>query len=79
MNIAMSKTENKREDASENISLHLKNIYEDRELEEEATTEDFSIVRTGFKVGKISVVKDFLTTAVVEFNVMGKCHNRKAT
>lgn len=29
----------------DNISLHLKNIYKDNELDEEATTEDFSVVR----------------------------------
>jgi prophage maintenance system killer protein len=30
---------------TDNISLHLKNIYADRELQEPATTEDFSVVR----------------------------------
>ncbi len=31
--------------SSDNISLHLKNIYNDQELQDEATTEDFSVVR----------------------------------
>ena len=31
--------------SADNISLHLKNIYEDGELEREATTEKFSVVR----------------------------------
>lgn len=31
--------------STDNISLHLKNIYADEELEEPATTEDFSVVR----------------------------------
>lgn len=31
--------------SSDNISLHLKNIYKERELLEAATTEDFSVVR----------------------------------
>ncbi|MCW8918370.1 MAG: hypothetical protein OQL08_06095 [Gammaproteobacteria bacterium] len=31
--------------STDNISLHLKNIYSDNELEESATTEDFSVVR----------------------------------
>ena len=31
--------------SSDNISLHLKNIYKDRELDESTTTEDFSVVR----------------------------------
>ncbi len=31
--------------SANNISLHLKNIFEDKELEEMATAEDFSVVR----------------------------------
>ena len=31
--------------SSDNISLHLKNIYKDDERQEAATTEDFSVVR----------------------------------
>lgn len=31
--------------STDNISLHLKNIYADQELGEPATTEDFSVVR----------------------------------
>lgn len=30
---------------SDNISLHLKNIYQDGELQENATAEDFSVVQ----------------------------------
>ena len=30
--------------SSDNISLHLKNIFSDQELQEQATTEDFSVV-----------------------------------
>ena len=30
----------------DNISLHLKNIYAEDELQEKATTEDFSVVQT---------------------------------
>lgn len=33
------------ETSSDNISLHLKNIYRDGELSEKATTEDYSVVR----------------------------------
>lgn len=33
------------ETSSDNISLHLKNIYQERELQEQPTTEDFSVVR----------------------------------
>lgn len=31
--------------SSDNISLHLKNIYRDKELDEQATTEEFSVVQ----------------------------------
>lgn len=31
--------------SSDNISLHLKNIYKEEELGEGATTEEFSVVR----------------------------------
>ena len=31
--------------STDNISLHLKNIFADGEMTEEATTEDFSVVR----------------------------------
>ena len=31
--------------STDNISLHLKNIFADGEMAEEATTEDFSVVR----------------------------------
>lgn len=31
--------------SSDNVSLHLKNIYEEGELDQKATTEDFSVVR----------------------------------
>ena len=31
--------------SSDNISLHLKNIYKEKELDEKATTEDFSVVQ----------------------------------
>jgi hypothetical protein len=33
------------ETSSDNIGLHLKNIYAEGELDEEATTEDYSVVR----------------------------------
>ena len=32
--------------STDNIGLHLKNIFADNELHEEATTEDFSVVRS---------------------------------
>jgi hypothetical protein len=32
--------------SADNISLHLKNIYQEKELDENSTTEDFSVVQT---------------------------------
>ena len=32
--------------SADNISLHLKNIYKEKELDENSTTEDFSVVQT---------------------------------
>ena len=34
------------ETSTDNVSLHLNNVFSARELEREATTEDFSVVRT---------------------------------
>lgn len=33
------------ETSTDNVSLHLKNIYKEKELDEDSTTEDFSVVR----------------------------------
>ncbi len=33
--------------SSDNVDLHLKNIYDEEELQESATTEDYSVVRQG--------------------------------
>ena len=51
--------------SADNISLHLKNIYETRELSEESTTEDFSVVQIegGRKVTR--TVKHYSLEAVI--------------
>ncbi len=41
--------------SADNISLHLKNIYKDKELDESATTEDFSVVQ---KEGRRDVTRN---------------------
>ena len=41
--------------SSDNVSLHLKNIYDDEELYENSTTEDFSVVQ---KEGNRSVKRN---------------------
>jgi hypothetical protein len=33
------------ETSTDNVSLHLKNIYKEKELDEDSTTKDFSVVR----------------------------------
>lgn len=40
--------------SADNISLHLKNIYQSGELAEEATAEDFSVVQ---KEGRRNVIR----------------------
>ena len=37
------------ETSTDNVSLHLKNIYKEKELDEKSTTEDFSVVRQEVK------------------------------
>ena len=44
--------------STDNIGLHLKNIYADRELEEKATTEESSVVQQ-----EDSVIRNFRITA----------------
>ena len=51
--------------SSDNVSLHLKNIYKEKELDENSTTEDFSVVR---KEGNRSVkrkIKHYNLDAVI--------------
>lgn len=46
--------------SADNVYLHLKNIYKGKELDEAATTEDFSVVQTEgnqFLTGKYSALR----------------------
>lgn len=47
------------ETSSDNISLHLKNIYKEKELTKNSTVEDFSVVR---QEGGRSVKRNIKTT-----------------
>jgi len=38
---------------ADNISLHLENIYKEKELDENSTTEGFSVVQNEDKMGKL--------------------------
>ena len=40
--------------SSDNVGLHLKNIYADGELDEAATAEDFSVVRRDSRFGHLA-------------------------
>lgn len=51
--------------SSENISLHLKNIYKDGELEESATTEDYSAVQREGRRGVRRKLKHYNLDAII--------------
>ena len=51
--------------SSDNISLHLKNIYKEQELQEAATTEDFSVVRQEGKRKVTRQVKHYNLDAII--------------
>lgn len=53
------------ETSVDNIGLHLKNIYSDEELPEEATTEDFSVVRSEGKRQVARRVKHYNLDAII--------------
>lgn len=53
------------ETSSDNVSLHLKNIYQDGELREAATTEDFSVVRQEGKRQVKRQLKHYSLDAVI--------------
>ena len=53
---------------ADNISLHLRNIYAEKELDEAATTEDFSVVQTE---GKREVKRKGKTMARENHGYMG--------
>ena len=52
--------------STDNVSLHLRNIYSNGELEESATTEDFSTVRTEGKRQVRRVLKHYNLNAIIE-------------
>jgi prophage maintenance system killer protein len=51
--------------SSDNVSLHLKNIYGDEELEESATTEDSSVVRQEGKRQVLRNIKHYNLDAII--------------
>lgn len=51
--------------SSDNVSLHLKNIYRDEELEEPATTKDFPVVRQEGKRQVARSIKHYNLDAII--------------
>lgn len=63
--------------SSDNISLHLKNIYEDDELNKDSTTEEFSVVR---KEGKRNVTRTLEFYSLDAIIAVGyRVNSKKAT
>ncbi|WP_263081274.1 virulence RhuM family protein [Endozoicomonas sp. Mp262] len=65
------------ETSSDNIGLHLKNIYKEGELEALATTEDYSVVQTEGKRQVRRKVKHYNLDAVI--SVAYRVNSRKGT
>ena len=63
--------------SSDNVGLHLKNIYAERELLEEATTEDFSVVRQEGNRQVRRSVRHYNLDAII--SVGYRVNSRKAT
>ena len=62
---------------TDNISLHLKNIYKEEELEEEATTELFSIVQNEGQRNVTRKVKCYNLDAIIAVGY--RVNSKKAT
>lgn len=63
--------------SSDNISLHLKNIYQDGELQENATAEDFSVVQSEGNRQVSRIIKFYNLDAVI--SVGYRVNSRRAT
>lgn len=61
--------------STDNIGLHLKNIYAEAELEEEATTEDYSVVRAEGKRQVTRQIKHYNLDAVLSVGYRVKSKN----
>ena len=55
--------------STDNVGLHLKNIFSDQELTERATTEDFSVVRTEGRRRVRRQVKHYNLDAIISVGV----------
>ena len=63
--------------SSDNISLHLKNIYQDGELQENATAEDFSVVQSEGNRQVSRIIKFYNLDAVISDGY--RVNSRRAT
>lgn len=62
---------------TDNISLHLKNIYNDQELKEEATTEEYSVVQTEGARQVTRTIKHYNLDAIIAVGY--RVNSRRAT
>ncbi len=53
------------ETSTDNIGLHLKNTFKEKELNENTTTEDFSVVRTEGKRDVTRIIKHYNLDAII--------------
>jgi len=65
------------ETSTDNVSLHLKNIYKEKELDEKSTTEDFSVVRQEGKRKVTRTIKHYNLDAII--SVGYRVNSHKAT
>lgn len=65
------------ETSADNVSLHLKNVYQEGELNEQATTEDFSVVRQEGKRQVRRKLKHYNLDAII--SVGYRVNSRRAT
>ncbi len=60
--------------STDNISLHIKNIYQEGELDEQATNEDFSVVRQEGKRNVSRKLKHYNLDAIISVGYRVKSH-----
>lgn len=62
------------ETSTDNVSLHLKNIYKEKELDEDSTTEDFSVVRQEGKRKVKRTLKHYSLDAIISVGYRVSSH-----
>ena len=75
--LSQAQISNLFETSTDNISLHLKNIYKEKELDEDLTTEDFSVVRQEGKRKVKRTIKHYNLDAIISIGY--RVNSYKAT